>query len=1185
MLEPDFKFFAPGKPDCPNASADLGDGEARRGNEGEHRFMAKMRAEQKIETAMEGLRIRAERPKANVPDHELIRRIGCGAYGEVWLAKSVLGTYRAVKVVHRDSFTDERPYEREFRGIQKFEPISRSNDGLMDILQIGRNETEGCFYYVMELADDSHARSTAGQIPNPNDYVPKTLQQVVRERGRLPVEECLQLALPLTLALGHLHRHGLIHRDIKPSNIIFVSGIPKLADIGLVAELEQARSFVGTEGFIPPEGPNSPQADLYSLGKVLYEMSMGKDRTQFPEPFTLLGQEAGSEQLEELNAVILKACAPAARDRYQTAEEFHVDLALLQSGKSVKWKQTIEKRLAAARKWAAVVAVIAALSLAAYVFQRAQKKETEAEAERWQLGIAENLLQRGDSASGLANLAEVLRQNPRQRVAAERILAALTQRNFPRPAIRPLAHNARLIQRTTQRAAHLSPDGESIVSAAEDQTVRVWNARTGEERFPTLRFAGYVNSVSFQPDSSKVLIAFDSSSVQAFDVHSGKVIFPPLEHAGNVNAARFSPDGQWIATGDDGGTARIYRAETGALAHGTLGHEAAVNSLEFSPDSQWLATASEDGSVRIWNVASGQLDSRFENGGRVRFVRFSGNGKWLAATIQNTAQGRWQVQVWNFAARKAHGGPLQHNNRIYSLDFSRDGERLVTSTADDSAWVWRVATGEELFKIIHSEIVSSARFSPDGRMILTASVDHTARLWDASTGAALCEPMLHQGRVIQAEFSQDASQILTASWEDGVVQLWNAPPRDPSHQTLPHPSWVLSGEFDATGKKAITATGGAVFTANGDNQWALSGRHYVNVWASTNVPIASRALARGAEALAAQFTKSGPRALVAVRDPKTMVFGRGTRIWDLEKQALVGTVSHEAAATCGRFSNDGLQVAVGSVDGTVTLWDARTCVPLKVLRAHQARINSMRFSSNDALLVTVSNDQTAIIWDLTSGIPLTAPLKHGAEVWFAQFNGAGDKVVTASRDYTARVWSRAGLLLAELRHLAPIDYAEFSADGARLITASGRAARLWSIATRQQLVEFEHQKGVLTARFSPDGLRVLTASFDGTAQLWDAATGLKLADPFRHGAAVVSANFNSSGTAAITASLDGTAQIWKIPTTNAALTAHLPDLAEAIGGQRLNSSRIPEPVTWSTRQEILTRTPKIDLGDIADRLY
>src|ERR1019366_3971741 len=97
----------------------------------------------------------------------------------------------------------------------------------------------------------------------------------------------------------------LVHRDIKPSNIIFVNGVPKLADIGLVAEVNEARSFVGTEGFIPPEGPGTEQADVYGLGKVLYEASTGKDRHEFPDLPTLLDQLPELDKFLELNEVIV----------------------------------------------------------------------------------------------------------------------------------------------------------------------------------------------------------------------------------------------------------------------------------------------------------------------------------------------------------------------------------------------------------------------------------------------------------------------------------------------------------------------------------------------------------------------------------------------------------------------------------------------------------------------------------------------------------------------------------------------------------------------------------------------------------------------------------------------------------------------------------------------------------------
>src|SRR6266404_5886788 len=75
-----------------------------------------------------------------IPAHELLRRVGEGAYGEVWLARNVMGTFRAVKIVYRRSFSDDRPYEREFGGIKWFEPLSRSHPSQVDILHVGRND-------------------------------------------------------------------------------------------------------------------------------------------------------------------------------------------------------------------------------------------------------------------------------------------------------------------------------------------------------------------------------------------------------------------------------------------------------------------------------------------------------------------------------------------------------------------------------------------------------------------------------------------------------------------------------------------------------------------------------------------------------------------------------------------------------------------------------------------------------------------------------------------------------------------------------------------------------------------------------------------------------------------------------------------------------------------------------------
>lgn len=270
-------------------------------------------------------------PGPTVADHTLVRQVGKGGYGEVWLARNAIGLHHVVKMVHRRDFNDDGPYEREFRGIQKFMPISRSHPGFVHILHVGRNDERRFFYYIMEPGDDEKT----GQQIHPDTYTPKNLGTVIRDGGALPAKECVRLGKALADALHCLHQQQLIHRDIKPANIIYVNGQPKLADIGLVTEIQstaQDVSRLGTDGFMAPEGPGTPASDVYSLGKVLYEACMGLDRRRFPELPTALYESEDITERMELNRIIIRACEPNPEDRYTTAAEMSADLAELSSG-------------------------------------------------------------------------------------------------------------------------------------------------------------------------------------------------------------------------------------------------------------------------------------------------------------------------------------------------------------------------------------------------------------------------------------------------------------------------------------------------------------------------------------------------------------------------------------------------------------------------------------------------------------------------------------------------------------------------------------------------------------------------------------------------------------------------------------------------------------------------------------
>jgi len=178
------------------------------------------------------------------------------------------------------------------------------------------------------VADDE----VEGQDIKAETYQPKSLATELRRRKSLPLGECLDLSLELVSAMECLHREGLIHRDIKPANILYVRGNPKFADIGLVTGIRsegESTTYVGTKGYIAPEGPGSVQADVYSLGKVLYQAATGMESHLFPELPTRLMEDEDETGFLDFFEIIAKASANDTAARYQTAAQMHADLRRL----------------------------------------------------------------------------------------------------------------------------------------------------------------------------------------------------------------------------------------------------------------------------------------------------------------------------------------------------------------------------------------------------------------------------------------------------------------------------------------------------------------------------------------------------------------------------------------------------------------------------------------------------------------------------------------------------------------------------------------------------------------------------------------------------------------------------------------------------------------------------------------
>jgi WD40 repeat protein len=936
----------------------------------------------------------------SVPDHVLLRRIGRGSYGEVWLARNALGQYRAVKVLHRASFGEDRPFEREFLGIQRFEPVSRSHESQLNILHVGRCADH--FYYVMELADDQGGVGVVDEA----SYSPRTLRSELLFRGRLPVEECVRLGLALTTALGHLHRHGLVHRDIKPSNIVFVNGIPKLADIGLVALAERTMSFVGTEGYLPPEGPGTVQADLFSLGKVLYEISTGHDRQQFPELPTGVGKLPDRGALSELNEVLVRACAPEVKHRYQTAAELHADLALLQSGGSVARQRRLAGRLRFLQRAGVLVTVLAVVIAAGWAWQARQtgqlremaRRASDSEmSARQRLYAADVTLVHQALEAGNLRLARSL--------LGEHVPAPgeTDMRGFEWRLLWQMARSEELfslsVHTNESRVIALAPDGRLLaVGGHFDGNIRLVDLM-GRREIGMLADTNRMLSLSFDPKGG-LLASGSRNGISLWDTGSLKEV----RRLTNAAApAVFSPDGRFLVTarGPWSLEEAPWKNPQEVLVWDTVTWTV-TNSATFVPSG--VFSVSRD---LYLQVAFGSDSSRFAmlNGGTVRWVGCPDLTEVLELSerLPEIAYGR------PFVA-------LSPDNRTLAIPSPKSfGVRL-----------WDLVENVEL-RILsgHSDHVFSAAFSPDGTRLATASPDQAVKLWQVSDGELVHTFRGHADEVGCVEYSSDGTKLVSLGITQSTVIVW-----DPETRRRPEtlPGWLGPQGFDPGGRfVAISGAGEAVLVDPSDlsmepfpypvyrpgrgylmrmNGLSSDGRYQGLVSAEfSELEVWDR---RSGERVASLPLSAPDFSFDPVRNWVTtevtnasgvlILTGwqlpEGTRKWELpeERGGLVSTtqgdylVSKNAAQVYVRsleqdalgpgfllsreirgriaLSPDGKWLAA-SVDD-INLHSMPSGEPVGVLRGHTRRGVQTAFSPDSRTVASIADDHTARLWHLAS---------------------------------------------------------------------------------------------------------------------------------------------------------------------------------------------------------------------------
>jgi WD40 repeat protein len=304
----------------------------------------------------------------------------------------------------------------------------------------------------------------------------------------------------------------------------------------------------------------------------------------------------------------------------------------------------------------------------------------------------------------------------------------------------------------------------------EDPASDVW---VGHERG--------VTDVAFSKEGDRVVSASLDGTVRVWDAATGKVEAILPSHGDEVYAARFVGDGEHLASSGLDRRVLIHEIETGATTRTLSGFQGWSLSIALSPDGKRIAAASLDGRVFVWDVETGQQTLTLPGGRWITALAWSPDGRILAG-------GRVDITLWDVEAAKPIAVLKGHRDTIRSLDFSPDSHLLASASVDKTVRVWDVEARKEVRALEREGFVQmtakgpitqpitvpalAAVFSPDGKLLATAGADRVVRLWNVADGELVRTLQGHTMSVTALTFSADGKRLLSSSL-DRTIRVWH----------------------------------------------------------------------------------------------------------------------------------------------------------------------------------------------------------------------------------------------------------------------------------------------------------------------------------------------------------------------------------------------------------------------------
>ncbi|MCI0705684.1 MAG: WD40 repeat domain-containing protein [Planctomycetia bacterium] len=273
----------------------------------------------------------------------------------------------------------------------------------------------------------------------------------------------------------------------------------------------------------------------------------------------------------------------------------------------------------------------------------------------------------------------------------------------------------------------VTPDGKTLISVGNDNTVRLWDAVTGKLQKTLEGHTSWIGSVITTPDGTLAITGGGDNTIRVWDIKGQKEVKKLEGHTVAIRGLSLTADGKTLVSGASDKTCRTWDLAKGKELKRYGEEKESVESVAITPDGKYVLAGNDVGVITVYDAKSGDVKKTYkhDDGSMIYTLTTTPDGKWALSGARDK-----DIHVWNIADGKSIKRLKGHTEQIYQIALSHDGKYVVSASYDKTVRVWNLATGKEIKKFDgHTDGIQGACFTPDGRFVFSASWDKTVRKW------------------------------------------------------------------------------------------------------------------------------------------------------------------------------------------------------------------------------------------------------------------------------------------------------------------------------------------------------------------------------------------------------------------------------------------------------------------------